>query len=836
MIRLLAALSCLLLVVFRPVAAQTTPPAAADSFEVDNSKATAKSLAVNSPQSHNFHIDNDIDYLKFDLAPGTSLTITFTPASTQYGERWRADLTEEVMGTSFSRGTQTFGSAARTLNASSTFPVTTTFYLRITKNLAVYPGRAFSGMPSSYTVRAASASGNMPPYVSVTSPGAGSNHPAGGPVTLAATASDPDDPNQTVNRVEFLINGQEVGEDTTPGDSFSYSYTWVPTVIGNHTFIARAVDNGGLPTESPPRTIVVSQGPQAPTVTLQLVAPATSPFKVGKPIPLLATAADGDGYITRVEFYENGRLLETLQEGPYNYVWRTAPVGTHTLTARAFSDTDQSTLSAPLQVVVNPNQPPTVALTVSPNGSSYALGQAFALSATASDSDGAVQWVEFFANNNSLTKDFSSPYGHTWTPSSAGTYVLQARTIDEDGAPGESPTTTITITPPGGGSNFEPNDTPETASPYSSVQQHDFHSSADRDWITYSLAANQGSTVTIAPVAGQASPRWEARLYLRESGAPIPTTPIRTAQMSSQAIVWSGLNSLAALGRAYYIQVLPLDGQFNGSQSAYTVTMVGAPFGGASNCYLGDWSSLVGTPVAGEPDDSLPVPRYRGRCGIQADSMGEYLVDDSPNSESAYNVRFYYYTGNRSAGTADIFQARSASAALIRVTHDGSQLGFSINGTATTRAVAVADNRWYAIQLGWTSGATASTGAMTISVIGAGSATPISVLALVGASNASDRIDEIRLGLVSGAGSGAVGFDDFESRRFSMPPRRCRGDANNDGAITIADLASIAAEINTASQSYAPGQPDANEDGSVDQSDLSTVNAAIAAGLTCNQM
>ena len=78
--------------------------------------------------------------------------------------------------------------------------------------------------------------GNTPPTVSLTSPTAGQAFSAGAAVPLAATASD----NSGVVRVEFRIDGNLVGTDT----SSPYTFSATGVAAGSHTATATAVDNG----------------------------------------------------------------------------------------------------------------------------------------------------------------------------------------------------------------------------------------------------------------------------------------------------------------------------------------------------------------------------------------------------------------------------------------------------------------------------------------------------------------------------------------------------------------------------------------------------------------
>ena len=90
----------------------------------------------------------------------------------------------------------------------------------------------------------------------------------------------------------------------------------------------------------------------APTVTLTAPAAGTA-FGQGTVINLTANAADGDGSITRVEFYDGATLIGSDTTAPYALAWSGAAVGSHTLTARAFDNAGATTTSAAVTVSVN---------------------------------------------------------------------------------------------------------------------------------------------------------------------------------------------------------------------------------------------------------------------------------------------------------------------------------------------------------------------------------------------------------------------------------------------------------------------------------------------------
>jgi len=93
------------------------------------------------------------------------------------------------------------------------------------------------------------------PNVAITSPT--NNSTVSGIVTIQATAND----NVGVVKVEFYIDGNKVGEDT----SSPYEYNWNTTQCtnGTHTITAKAYDNAGNVGESAAVTVNVNNTPRA---------------------------------------------------------------------------------------------------------------------------------------------------------------------------------------------------------------------------------------------------------------------------------------------------------------------------------------------------------------------------------------------------------------------------------------------------------------------------------------------------------------------------------------------------------------------------------------------
>lgn len=92
---------------------------------------------------------------------------------------------------------------------------------------------------------------------------------------------------------------------------------------------------------------------QAPGVTLTSPSDGAT-FEVPVNVTLTATAADPDGTIARVEFYNGDVLLGISASTPFTYVWTNAPVGVHTLIAKARDNGLAVSPSAAITITVNP--------------------------------------------------------------------------------------------------------------------------------------------------------------------------------------------------------------------------------------------------------------------------------------------------------------------------------------------------------------------------------------------------------------------------------------------------------------------------------------------------
>ena len=285
------------------------------------------------------------------------------------------------------------------------------------------------------------------PQVSLTSPANGTSFPLGTAITLSATATDSDG---TVAKVDFLLNGLTViGTDNTA----PYSINWTPGGAATYNLSARATDNSGLSSTSSIATITVQPASTGKPPVVTLTSPANNAqFALGNNILINATASDQDGNVVKVEFWEGTNLLATDATAPYSFLWTGPAAGSYAIKAVAFDNTNLSASSAVANVtVVGQNKLPSVSITSPAANASFVAGSPISITASASDTDGNVVKVEFYAGNLLVGTDQTAPFAATWSNSTAGTHLLRAVATDNQGGSTNSAQVSIVVTANGGG-------------------------------------------------------------------------------------------------------------------------------------------------------------------------------------------------------------------------------------------------------------------------------------------------------------------------------------------------------------------------------------------------
>jgi len=245
--------------------------------------------------------------------------------------------------------------------------------------------------------------------------------------------------------------------------------------------------NGGSIGNLPPQTTIVS--------------PLDGEtFEPGETVILSADASDADGTVVQVEFLIDGVSLGAIADAPYTLLWTDVPEGVYVITAVATDDQGATGRRSPkVEITVGSsasvstwdpsevywggdevchngkawrakwwtrgeepgttgqwgvweelgscdgNSAPTVTLTKPRDGDILESGATLTISADASDADGTVVQVEFFADGVSLGSAHDLPYSFSWADVREGSYVITAVATDDQGAATQSAGVEISV-------------------------------------------------------------------------------------------------------------------------------------------------------------------------------------------------------------------------------------------------------------------------------------------------------------------------------------------------------------------------------------------------------
>jgi hypothetical protein len=279
-----------------------------------------------------------------------------------------------------------------------------------------------------------------PPIVVVTSPIACST--VFGPLDFLL-AADAMSTSGVITSVAFFDNGSLVGT----ARAAPWRVTLPNASIGSHAITAKATDEHGLTTTSRPSTFNIHGANQPPSVAITAPGEGTH-FASGAPVNLIATASDTDGTIAAVEFRigsASGALIGRAARAPYAVTWTNAGPGSYAAVAVAYDDTNATSTSAPVHFTVDPNVPPAVSLTAPAANTSYTAPANVSLAAGASDTDGSIVKVEFFAGTSLIGSATTAPYGAVWSGVGAGAYSITAKATDNAGGVATSAAVPITV-------------------------------------------------------------------------------------------------------------------------------------------------------------------------------------------------------------------------------------------------------------------------------------------------------------------------------------------------------------------------------------------------------
>jgi regulation of enolase protein 1 (concanavalin A-like superfamily) len=215
-----------------------------------------------------------------------------------------------------------------------------------------------------FDINLGTATTNLPPTVSLTSPTAGASFTPQQNIPIAATAADPEG---RLSKVEFYVGSTLIATDTTS----PFSTSWATANAGTYAIKAIAYDADGGSTGSATVNVTVSSGTttnQPPSVTL------TSPvngatFATSASISIGATASDPENRLSKVEFYVGTTLIATDTTSPFSTTWSTTTAGSYTVKAIAYDADGGKTTSNSSVITVGTTStvPKTVVFTASPD-------------------------------------------------------------------------------------------------------------------------------------------------------------------------------------------------------------------------------------------------------------------------------------------------------------------------------------------------------------------------------------------------------------------------------------------------------------------------------------
>ncbi|WP_394748555.1 Ig-like domain-containing protein [Spongiimicrobium salis] len=97
------------------------------------------------------------------------------------------------------------------------------------------------------------------------------------------------------------------------------------------------------------------------------------------------------------------------------------------------------------------NAAPTATILTPGNNTSFTQGDEITITASASDTDGSIVNVAFYAGNTRLGEDASAPYSYAWNGASLGNHVLTVVATDDLGSSTTSTSVNISVESSGGG-------------------------------------------------------------------------------------------------------------------------------------------------------------------------------------------------------------------------------------------------------------------------------------------------------------------------------------------------------------------------------------------------
>jgi hypothetical protein len=298
----------------------------------------------------------------------------------------------------------------------------------------------------------------VPPVLNVSSPADDAIFAAPADINFLTTASAP---GTSIRDVRFFLEDKLVGIVT----SAPYNFQWLGTKPGEYFFTIVATDNRGISTTNTRSVEVHPPNDNFANRTIltgsNIVVAGNNNFastENGEP-------AEGDsaccsvwwswtapysGYVTitatgQPPYGENATYLAIYTGSSLASL---APLANGSVQAGDLSTQVSFPVTAgtayqiavagfyngaDLTLRIQPTAAPLVSIVSPPTGTAFAGPTDITLTADASDPDGTIQEVDFFANDQLIGTAVGAPYTILWTNVVAGYYSVQAKAIDNSG-------------------------------------------------------------------------------------------------------------------------------------------------------------------------------------------------------------------------------------------------------------------------------------------------------------------------------------------------------------------------------------------------------------------
>lgn len=256
-------------------------------------------------------------------------------------------------------------------------------------------------------------------------------------VSLSVTATDADG---TVARVEYYLGSDLIGTTHVAPHTMNHPIT----EPGTYGFRAVAYDNLDMPGSSGTVNVTAASpsANQPPVVSLS-VSPESLPAP-GQ-VKLTAAAVDNDGTVAKVAFFDNGSKIGEVTSPPFVLDYNATTAKLYRFSATAWDDKGASSSTPPRAVQVGPgaNAAPKVTLSASPE--SLPAPGAITLTANATDEDGTIAKVAFYANGGKIADVTAAPFKTTYNAPSNAVYKFSAIATDNLGATATSADVNVSV-------------------------------------------------------------------------------------------------------------------------------------------------------------------------------------------------------------------------------------------------------------------------------------------------------------------------------------------------------------------------------------------------------